>query len=360
MKFKTTAIAMAVAGTVAAPIAVQAGADEVYASARIGLWNQDTAGESEMDIRSFSSRFGARGETDLGNGLTGFGRYEWDVDLGEGGGLGVRHRYVGLKGDFGSVLIGQTTHTFYTHGAGALDIPWWHSGYNMLAYGNQSLTGSRGDNAITYTGSAGAASFGFTFYFDLDADDAIADAEEAAEDAVTDLALANAANSASPGTFTAAEIAALEADASLAIDDAIAADRGEDGLDGFEAGVSFGLGDMTLNLAYQDIEAVDNPTTSVVLHSIALGDATLGVGIQANDDDEGLIIDAGFGNAYLHIEQTAIDASGDDPVAITLGYTQSLGRKTLMYYEVFSFDKDSGDSDDDVTRVMAVLKYDII
>ena len=39
MKFRTTAIAMAVAGTVAAPVAVQAGADEIYASARIGLWN---------------------------------------------------------------------------------------------------------------------------------------------------------------------------------------------------------------------------------------------------------------------------------------------------------------------------------
>ena len=61
---------MAVAGTLAAPVVVQAGADEVYASARIGLWNTDTAGESEMDIRSFSSRFGARGETDLGNGKT--------------------------------------------------------------------------------------------------------------------------------------------------------------------------------------------------------------------------------------------------------------------------------------------------
>ena len=41
MKFRTTAIAMAVAGTVAAPVAVQAGADGLYASARVGIWNLD-------------------------------------------------------------------------------------------------------------------------------------------------------------------------------------------------------------------------------------------------------------------------------------------------------------------------------
>jgi len=127
MKFKTSAIALAVAGTVAAPVAVQAGADELYASARVGVWNVDQGGVSDLDVRSFSSRFGAKGETDLGNGMTGFGRYEWDVDfnndLGEDD-ISVRHRYVGLKGDFGSVTIGQTYHTFYNHVVGPNDIPW--------------------------------------------------------------------------------------------------------------------------------------------------------------------------------------------------------------------------------------------
>jgi len=348
---------MAVAGTLAAPVVVQAGADEVYASARIGIWNTDTAGESEVDIRSFSSRFGARGETDLGNGLTAFGRYEWDVDLGEGGGLGVRHRYIGMKGDFGQLLIGQTTHTFYTLGAGVLDIPWWHSGYNMLAYGAANGTSSRGDNALTYSGSSGAVSFGATLYFDGDtADDAFDDAV----DAVNAHSLAVAANGITPGTFTATEIAELASDAADAISDAESASRGEDGVDGVEVGVSIGFGDMALNIAVQDIEITDNAVTSVVLHGIALGDATLGVGVQANDDDTGLIIDAGFGNAYLHIEQTSFDKADTDPLAITLGYTQSVGRKTTMYYEFFTFDKDTGDSDDDVDRIMAVMKYDII
>ncbi len=90
MKFRTTAIAMAVAGTVAAPVAVQAGADEVYASARVGLEYADSGGTADTAIRSVASRFGARGETDLGNGLTGFGRYEWGVDFNQDGTVSVR------------------------------------------------------------------------------------------------------------------------------------------------------------------------------------------------------------------------------------------------------------------------------
>ena len=159
---------MAVAGTVAAPVAVQAGADEIYASARVGVWNTDSGGVAQTDVRSFSSRFGAKGETDLGNGLTGFGRYEWDVDFNNDVGeddISVRHRYVGLKGDFGSVLVGQTYHTFYNFGSGKLDIPWWHSGYNMV------VARGRTDSALTYSGGTGSFNFGATAYMTPDAEE---------------------------------------------------------------------------------------------------------------------------------------------------------------------------------------------
>lgn len=355
MKFKTTAIAMAVAGTVAAPVAVQAGADEVYASARIGVWSQDTAGESELDIRSFSSRFGAKGETDLGNGMTGFGRYEWDVDLGEGGGLGVRHRYVGLKGDFGSVLIGQTYHTFYNFNVGVVDQPWWHSGYNMVAY-----TG-RTDNALTYAGGTGNISFGVSLYMDADAGDAADASAEAAAEAALTLAAAEAVNQAAPGTISASDISDLESDLADAVAD-VNDDRGEDGIDAVEAGISFGIGDMTLGVAYQDIDVVDDEVIGVSLSGIGLGPVMLAVNYQTNDDQDGLTLHAGIGNFYVHVESLANDkdAGDNDPIAYTLGYTQSLGRKTTMYYEFFEFDRDTGDSDDDQQNIMAVLKYDII
>ena len=300
---------MAVAGTVAAPVAVQAGADELYASARVGLWSVDQDGATNLDVRSFSSRFGARGETDLGNGMTGFGRYEWDVDfntdLGEDD-ISVRHRYAGIKGDFGSVLLGQTYHTFYNYVVGPLDNPWWHSGYAMVNYRGRT------DGAITYAGGAGAVSFGLSAYFQTDT-------EEEEPDAI-------------------------------------------------EAGLSFGLGDTTLGFAWQTTadDTVqgsannDEDIIGVAWSGIGLGDTSLGVSYMQQDDDSGFVVDWLIGNAYLHVEQVSVDASDADRLSLTLGYTQSLGRKTTMYYEVNTVDQDSGDSDDDRTALMAVLKYDII
>jgi len=299
---------MAVAGIVAAPVAVQAGADEVYASARVGLWNVDQGGLSDLEVRSFASRFGMRGETDLGNGLTGFGRYEVNMDF-SGGTITNRHRYVGLKGDWGSMTIGQTYHTWYNYVVGPLDNPWWHSGYAMVDY-----RGRTGD-AITYSGGAGAVSFGVTAYF-------TPDAEETAPD-------------------------------------------------GLEAGLSFGLGDTTLGFGYSQVDedgaqgtqgsaGTDDDIIAVAWSGIGIGDTTLGVSYTSQDDDDGIVLDWGFGNAYLHVETLSVDATDQDILSLTLGYTQSLGRKTTMYYEINDIDNDTGNSDDDRTALMAVLKYDII
>ena len=316
MKFKTTAIALAVAGSVAAPVAVQAGADELYASARVGVWGVKEDGDTNLDVRSFSSRFGARGETDLGNGLTGFGRYEWDVDFNNDIGeddISVRHRYVGLKGDFGNVLLGQTYHTFYNFAVGPVDNPWWHSGYTMVNYRGRT------DSAVTYSGGTGNFNFGATIYMTPD-------------------------------------------------------DKEED-IDQQELGASMAIGDMTLGVAYQGSQDADQGSDGsdkaiygAVLSGIGIGDTTLGLAFQAQEDDTGLVIDWAIGNAYVHVETlfldkdsgTAVSGDDEDRVDITLGYTQSLGRKTTMYYEINHIDRDTGDSDDDRTAAMAVLKYDII
>ena len=320
MKLKTTAIALAVAGTVAAPVAVHAGADEVYASARVGVWYRDldATDQADFDVRSFASRFGARGETDLGNGLTGFGRYEWGVDFNNGGGSPTtRHRYVGLKGDFGSVTMGQAYHTWYNYVVGPLDNPWWHSGYTMVEYRGRT------DKGITYSGGAGAVSFGVTAYLQEDG-------EETAPD-------------------------------------------------GLEAGLSFGLGDSTLAVAFSQVDedgagiknnpgaqgttGDDEDIVGIAWSGIGIGDTSLGVSYMMQDDDEGLVLDWGIGNMYVHAELLMLDAADADPMTITLGYTQSLGRKTTMYYEAVSIDSDGIDDPatyEDSTRFMAVLKYDII
>ena len=297
---------MAVAGTVAAPVAVQAGADEVYASARVGIWNVKSGGLQDTQIRSFASRFGARGETDLGNGMTGFGRYEWGVDFNGGGSISNRHRYVGLKGGFGSVLLGQTYHTYYNYVVGPLDNPWWHSGYTMINYRGRT------DKGLTYAGGSGGFSFGATLYFDNDPE--------------------------------------------------------EEAVNGYEVGASFGIGDTTLAAAVQGVPkdfsqgttGDDEMIYGIAWHGIGIGSTTLGVSYHGQDKDKNLVIDWGFGNAYFHYEYLDLDVADQKPWTATLGYTQSLGRKTTMYYELAQTEADTGDSDDDRTAIMAVLKYDII
>ena len=309
MKFKTTAIALAVAGSVAAPVAVQAGADELYASARVGIWNVDQGDMSQWDVRSFSSRFGAKGETDLGNGISGFGRYEWDVDfnndLGEDD-ISVRHRYVGLKGGFGSVTLGQTYHTFYNFAVGPTDIPWWHSGYAMVNYRGRT------DNAITYAGGTGAFNFGASLYMTPDAE--------------------------------------------------------EEDIDQIEIGASFGIGDITIGGAYQSTAddtaqgsaGNDEDIIGLVVSGINFGPVSLGVGYQQQDDDDSFLVQIDIASVYIHLEALSLDATDQDRTSATLGYTLGLGRKTTMYFELNSIDNDTGNSDDDRTAVMAVLKYDII
>ena len=309
MKLKTTAIAMAVAGIVAAPIAVQAGADEIYASARVGLQYTDTQDVADFNVKSFASRFGMRGETDLGNGLTGFGRYEVNMDFnGAGSNLSLRHRYVGLKGDWGSVLVGQTYQTWYNFVVGPLDNPWWFSGNTMIEYR------SRTDQAITYAGGTGAVAFGVTTYF-------ATDAAETAPDAL-------------------------------------------------ELGLSFGLGDSTLAVAYSSVDkdgaaptqglGTDEDLIGLAWSGIGIGSTTLGLSYMQQDDDKGFVIDWGFGNAYFHGEMLDVDVADVTQIDLTLGYTQSLGRKTTMYYEIRNKDADTGNSSDDSFDVLAVLKYDII
>lgn len=323
MKLKTSSIAMAVAGTLATPMAAQA---DLYASVRVGVENVDVGGVSDLNTSSFGSRFGVRSETDLGNGWTGFGRYEWDVDMqnsstttsaypdpstvsaGGGSGISARHRYVGLKGDAGSLTIGQTYHTYYNLVYGPTDSPWWGSGYFYTSPG-------RTDNGVTWAGSADAFAYSGTVHFFGESD--------------------------------------------------------EEAPDVYELAVSFAVGDLgTVGVGTRQFEDYfDDPATStdesdgvigVTWHGIPIGDLSLGVGYQQlNDDDDALVIELAYGGFLAHIESASLDEADRDPLGITLGYTRGLGRNTTAWFEIVSNDADSDDSDDDLTAVRAVLKYDI-
>ena len=319
MKLKSSAIAVAVAGALGASMAVQAESG-FYGSVRVGLQYLDTAGESNTTVRGYASRFGFRGETDMGNGLTGFGRYEFGVAT-EGTGPNVtrRHAYVGMKGDWGSVILGQTYHTYYNFISGPLDNPWWGSGDAMLAYTGRTA------QAITYAGSFGMVAVGATAYLDSSSTDA--------------------------------------------------SDKQED-LDGYELAASIQAGPIKLGLGIQDRgndqgagDPDSEPTVGLTASGWETGMFTWGLG-YAQQDNEGvgatgtansIVFDVQIANGYVHYEMLDMDTGGgpgDSPTALTLGYTQSVGRQTTMWYEVEAYDADTTVSDDDATIVRAVLKYD--
>lgn len=328
MNFKKTLTALAVAGVFATPMAAQA---DVYASARIGVNNIDTGGNSEMQVNGMAARMGIKGENDLGNGMTGFGKYEFGVNT-EGAGPNVtrRHALVGLKGDFGSVTLGQTYHTFYNFAYGPTDLPWWGAGSDAVV-----LSPGRTAQGLTYAGGAGPVNFGVTLYMDDSATSKPNAANPAGEPENidgTEMAV----------SFDAAGIATF----ALAISDK----KGDQG-----------AGDL-------DPEAV----TMITASNIMAGPVTLAVGYQVQDEKVGavtispntLIIHADIMSGYVHYEAGDNDAPGtlnESPTSLTLGYTHSIGPKTTAWFEYQSYDADQpgpSAASDDFDALRAVLKVD--
>lgn len=110
--FKMTAIAAAV---VAAGVAGSAQADvSVFGKAHLDLANLTKATAASGDglyIASHASRIGVKASEDLGDGLTGLFHAEFEVDMADGvkagsSPFGARNNFAGLKGSFGTVLVG--------------------------------------------------------------------------------------------------------------------------------------------------------------------------------------------------------------------------------------------------------------
>lgn len=124
---KKSILALAVASALALPYAAQA--DTIlYGSARVSVdYNDDDKnnpldGDGYWDVVNNSSRLGVLGTEDLGGGLSAVYRYEFGVDMTEGGNFeSNRPKYVGLKGGFGTVTLG-TQDTPYYHVVEVVDI----------------------------------------------------------------------------------------------------------------------------------------------------------------------------------------------------------------------------------------------
>lgn len=127
---KKSAIALAVAGVFAAPMAFAATANvDVYGIMDIAIEDTDAgAGATEVtpNVISNYSRIGFKGSEDLGNGLKALWQIETALDGGSGSDIGdtnwaTRNSFIGLAGDFGTVVAGRHD-TPYKLSTGSLDI----------------------------------------------------------------------------------------------------------------------------------------------------------------------------------------------------------------------------------------------
>lgn len=113
--FALSAIAAAFVGT-----SVQAGdLATVYGKLNVTVENMETptiqdngtlSGDDAWKVNSNASRFGVKGEVDLGAGLAAIYTLEWEVDVADKSGsdnLKSRNQFVGLKGGFGQVIFGR-------------------------------------------------------------------------------------------------------------------------------------------------------------------------------------------------------------------------------------------------------------
>jgi predicted porin len=309
MNLKKTILSLAIAGATAAPMIASAANGSVYGNIRYGFSSADAGGVSETvnSLHNFGSRWGMKGETDLGNGMTAYGHYEANMFTP----AGPREAKIGVKGDFGDIYMGDgINHTWDS--MMTTDNTWWYGGTQHITEGAQS-------NAITYMGGSGPVSFGIT-----------------------------------------AEMAAQAVNA-----DEEAMDRMEVvvGYDAGVAQVAIGMSDQSTKLAANDPEAVMGLLVKSSVAGVGVAfDYQAQDGITAADADLTSIQLELSANGFIFQygqQEASTGAVSVTPTALVLGYTQSLGPDTLIYYEYLSSDSDVVGVDT-ATTLAAVLKYNIM
>jgi predicted porin len=98
-----------VAAAVAATLAIPAMANvDIYGRAHVTLDHLDDGNDSGLNLSSNSSRLGFRANHEIAEGLTGMVQIEQEVRFENGAGnFATRDSFVGLRGDFGMIRLGQ-------------------------------------------------------------------------------------------------------------------------------------------------------------------------------------------------------------------------------------------------------------
>lgn len=106
MKLVKNTIALAVCSILAQP--AFAATVDIYGRADVSLQSSDEGEGSFSEVKSNASRIGFKGTHELSKGLEVVYKAEFEVDIdGDGDTFKKRNQYIGLKGAFGEVLLGN-------------------------------------------------------------------------------------------------------------------------------------------------------------------------------------------------------------------------------------------------------------
>lgn len=302
-----SAVALVLSGTAAADV-------NLY-----GSLNTNLVSEGGLNISDGSSRWGVKGTHDTGNGLTGIYRMELKVNTENGGDAGTeRLAFVGLKGGFGRVSIGQQWSPYYSSVLSSSD-PFANGGLrvNNVHY--------RLSNSLNYAFGGGNFSGEVALIINDSANTDVA--ASAAVPAVT---------TTDSGGDTVTLVPAVPA---VPESDVIAND-----IDRIVLGLNFKAGDIKIGVGYDKATQLDEATLGfsvggkagslgwVVLYQLHKdggtggSDSTIAAGKRANGDND-LAITVTFNDIKA---QFATNEPGD--TGITVMYTQKLAKKVSMKY----------------------------
>jgi predicted porin len=291
---KKSAIVLSVATILAAPFAM---AGEITGSLRYGLVHT-TEGDGDTSLQDQASRIKAKGDIDLGNGLTGLASYELRFSDSRNGNIVNRLYSVGLKGDFGSFEMGviDTAYDLSTS-----EDSWWSGYHGLLGNRNEKNGG------FVYTKTADSVTFALGGQMD-------------------------------PG------------------------DADNDALDLVDMAVRYSDNGLTLAAGVQELTGSKGTATNLTA-GYDSGDWNARITLGTEDEDyaggakqTGINIQAFMGNMYVWYGSVDVDG-GNTPTSIGVGYSHSLGPKTLVWAEAFSFDPDSS-TEDSYASLRIALKRD--
>ena len=280
--------------------------------------------DSTTDVHSYGSRFGFKANSDLGNGMTAIGHFEFQASTDNTGanadGLGnmkTRLGYVGVEGGFGKVTIGNQGAAFYSNVH--FDRSFWNGGHG-------GYPGSRSSNTIKYSNAVGPLSF--------QADLRVDAADDGAYEANTeDLGKGN-------GGALGLQ-AALSDNLTLGFgfdtqDQADMTDGTETDVFGMSGLATFGQFDVSLAYANKEVSGEEDTQLMQLWASANLTDQTLArVGYGQEDQDE----------------------SEATPSTLTAVLIHNLGGGFRVWYEGNAADDDVADMDTKVTHEFG-LRFD--